>query len=184
MSAKVLLLLAHPAYERARVTPALAEAAAAAPGVTSHDLYEAYPDFLIDVEAEQARLLEHDVLALQFPLFWYSVPALLKEWMDLVLAHGFAYGRGGTRLAGKTLVCGLSTGAQAEAYGEGGGNLHTVEEFLRPLQATARLCGMHWAAPTVVHGAAVLSDASLAEASRAWAGRLARFSAEGKAEAA
>ena len=62
-------------------------------GVRLHDLYEAYPDFLIDVEAEQALLLEHDVIVFQHPVYWYSSPAILKEWQDLVLEHGFAYGR-------------------------------------------------------------------------------------------
>jgi glutathione-regulated potassium-efflux system ancillary protein KefG len=183
MAAPVLLVVAHPAFERARVTPALARAGAAAPGVELHDLYEAYPDFLIDVDREQARLLNHPVVALQFPFFWYSVPALLKEWIDLVFTHGFAYGRGGTQLAGKTLVCALSTGGAGEAYGPGGGNRFTIEEFLRPLEATAHLCGMRWLEPTVVHGAAVLTEATLDAAAGRWADRLARLSAEAQVEA-
>jgi glutathione-regulated potassium-efflux system ancillary protein KefG len=183
MAAPVLLVVAHPAFERARVTPALAHAGAAAPGVELHDLYEAYPDFLIDVEAEQQRLLDHDIVALQFPFFWYSVPALLKEWIDLVFTHGFAYGRGGTRLAGKTLLCGLSTGGSAEAYGPGGGNRFTIEEFLRPLEATAHLCGMRWAPPFVVHGAAVLTPEGLASAAEGWAARLAALASDERATA-
>lgn len=170
---RTLLICAHPALERARVCPTLLRAAAAVDGVSVHDLYETYPDFLIDVEAEQRRLLDHDVVAFQFPLYWYSVPALLKEWMDLVLTHGFAFGHKGTALTGKRLVCGVSTGGGAQAYGPGSGNRFSIEEFLRPLEATAHLCGMVWSPPYVVHGAAMLDDADLDAAAEGWAARLA-----------
>lgn len=170
---RVLLIHAHPAFERARVCPALLQAAGAVEGVTVHDLYETYPDFLIDVEAEQQRLLEHDVVAFQFPFYWYSTPALVKEWLDLVLTHGFAYGHNGDALAGKVLTCALSTGGGAQAYGPRGGNRFTIEEFLRPLEATAHLCGMVWRPAYVVHGAALLLDEDLEAAARGWAERLA-----------
>jgi hypothetical protein len=97
----VLLTLAHPALERSRANRALAKAAKGLEGVTFHDLYETYPDFAIDIEAEQEKLLAHDVIAVQFPLYWYSTPALMKEWFDLVWLHGFAYGLDGNALAGK-----------------------------------------------------------------------------------
>lgn len=170
---RVLLIHAHPALERARVCPALLAAARAVEGVTVHDLYEAYPDFLIDVEAEQRLLLEHDAIAFQFPFYWYSTPALVKEWLDLVLTHGFAYGHKGTALHGKVLTCALSTGGGGGAYGPTGGNRFTIEEFLRPLEATAHLCGMVWRPAYVVHGAALLRDEDLDAAARGWADRLA-----------
>ena len=91
----LLLVLAHPALERSRANRALAKAAKGLSGVTFKDLYEAYPDFAVDIETEQTDLIAHDVVALQFPLFWYSTPALMKEWLDLVWLHGFAYGEGG-----------------------------------------------------------------------------------------
>lgn len=172
---KVLLVFAHPAYERAKVNPALARAAMTMDGVSFHDLYETYPDFLIDVEAEQRRLVEHDVLVLQFPFFWYSVPALLKEWIDLVFLHGFAYGQGGTALAGKSLLCALTTGGEAKDYEPGGDNRFTVAEFLRPLEQTARLCGMRWAKPFVVHGSSILAETEVAAATHAYWLRLTGF---------
>jgi glutathione-regulated potassium-efflux system ancillary protein KefG len=177
-SPRVLLVFAHPAYERARVNPALARAAEGAPGVTVHDLYETYPDFLIDVEAEQRRLLDHQVIALQYPMYWYSSPALLKEWLDLVWLHGFAYGQGGTKLRGKALFCALTTGGQAKAYGPAGGNRFSVAEFLRPMEQTAHLCGMRWLEPFVVHGAATLSDAELNACTAAYVQRLAGLAQE------
>lgn len=163
----VLLTLAHPALERSRANRALAKAAKGLEGVTFHDLYETYPDFAIDIEAEQERLLAHDVIAVQFPLYWYATPALLKEWFDLVWLHGFAYGLDGNALAGKRLFAACTTGGAAKAYHAHGYNRFSMDEFLRPLEQTAYLCGMVWETPFVVHGAAVKDDEELkAEALR------------------
>lgn len=171
---RTLVIFAHPALERARIGPALVAAAAAAPHVEVRDLYELYPDFTIDVEAEQAALLRSERIVLQFPFFWYSAPALLKEWLDLVLTHGFAYGEGGTALRGKSLVCAISTGGGAFAYRPEGHNRYTIDEFLRPFDQTARLCRMSWEPPFAVHSAAILNDDDL----RAAAASYARFLAE------
>lgn len=166
-TSRVLLVLAHPALERSRANRALAKAAKGLPGVTFKDLYETYPDFVIDIEAEQADLMKHDVIALQFPLYWYSTPALMKEWLDLVWLHGFAYGEDGVALKGKKLFVACSTGASAKAYHAHGYNRFSMDEFLRPLEQTAHLCGMEWETPFVVHGASVKDDAALkAEAER------------------
>ncbi|HEY0051977.1 MAG TPA: NAD(P)H-dependent oxidoreductase, partial [Caulobacteraceae bacterium] len=135
-TATTLVLFAHPAVERARLGPALASAAAARPDVVLHDLYELYPDFTVDVQAEQRALLGAGTVVLQFPLYWYSCPALLKEWMDLVLTHGFAYGAGETRLVGKRLACAVSTGGFDADYGPGGANRFPLTDFLRPLEQT------------------------------------------------
>lgn len=166
-TSSVLLVLAHPALERSRANRALAKAAKGLSGVTFKDLYETYPDFVIDIESEQASLTAHDVVALQFPLYWYSTPALMKEWLDLVWLHGFAYGEGGEALKGKKLFVACTTGASAKAYHAHGYNRFSMDEFLRPLEQTAHLCGMVWETPFVVHGAAVKDDAALkAEAER------------------
>jgi glutathione-regulated potassium-efflux system ancillary protein KefG len=163
----VLLALAHPALERSRANRALAKAAKGLEGVTFHDLYETYPDFAIDIEAEQEKLLAHDVVAVQFPLYWYSTPALLKEWFDLVWLHGFAYGIEGNALAGKRLFAACTTGGAAKAYHAHGYNRFSMDEVLRPLEQTAYLCGMVWETPFVVHGAATKDDEELkAEAQR------------------
>ena len=163
----VLLTLAHPALERSRANRALAKAAKGLDGVTFHDLYETYPDFAIDIEAEQEKLLAHDVIAVQFPLYWYATPALLKEWFDLVWLHGFAYGLDGNALAGKRLFAACTTGGAAKAYHAHGYNRFSMDEFLRPLEQTAYLCGMVWETPFVVHGAAIKDDEELkAEALR------------------
>ena len=151
--AKVLHLMAHPGLATSRVNAAMWAAAANVPGITRDDLYARYPRYDIDIAAEQARLVAHDVVVLQFPMFWYSCPALLKEWIDLVLEHGFAYGPGGTRLQGKVLQLAITTGGTAQAYTPGGHNHFEIRTFLTPFEQTARLSGMRFAPPYVLHGA-------------------------------
>jgi glutathione-regulated potassium-efflux system ancillary protein KefG len=148
----VLVLFCHPALEHSRVHRAMLRAAQAVPGLSVHDLYEAYPDFDIDVRREQALLAAHDVVVAQFPLYWYSTPALLKQWQDLVLEHGWAYGRDGRALAGKQWLTVVSSGGGEAAYHAEGLNRRTVREFLAPLEQTARLCGMTYLPPMVAHG--------------------------------
>jgi glutathione-regulated potassium-efflux system ancillary protein KefG len=151
-SRRILVLFAHPAFERSRVNRILTGAVRAVSGVTFHDLYEAYPDFDVDVKREQELLLSHDILVFQHPFFWYSTPALLKEWQDLVLEHGWAYGRDGTALHGKTFMNVITTGGRESAYHAEGHNRFTVRELLAPLEQTARLCGMEFLPPFVAHG--------------------------------
>jgi glutathione-regulated potassium-efflux system ancillary protein KefG len=83
-------LFAHPVLERSRVNRRLVDAIRGLDGVTIHDLYETYPTMAIDARAEQELLLQHDVYVFQHPFYWYSSPAILKEWQDLVLEHGWA----------------------------------------------------------------------------------------------
>jgi glutathione-regulated potassium-efflux system ancillary protein KefG len=164
---RILLHYVHPAPQKSRANRALLAAARGVPGVTVNDLYECYPDFHLDVAREQALLLEHEVVVFQHPFYWYSAPALLKEWQDLVLTLGFAYGPGGTKLEGKTLGSALTTGGPAEAYSASGHNRFTIAALLAPFDQTAHLCGMRYAEPFVVYAAPRLSAAELrAEATR------------------
>lgn len=156
---RVLLLFAHPVLERSRVNRRLLEAVRDLDGVTVHDLYETYPTMAIDVGREQALLVEHDAVVFQHPFYWYSTPAILKEWQDLVLEHGWAYGAGGTRLAGKLTFNVISTGGPASAYQTSGYNRFTVRELLAPWDQTAHLCGMRFLAPFVVHSALRMAGA-------------------------
>ncbi len=149
---KVLILFAHPAYSKSRVNRLLLEASRGVEGVTVHDLYAVYPDFDLDVKREQELLLAHERIVLHHPFYWYSTPAILKEWQDLVLEHGWAYGRGGTALQGKWLMNAITTGGGEKAYRRDGHNRFTMRELLAPLEQTARLCGMEYLAPFVAHG--------------------------------
>ena len=159
--ARVLVLVCHPALHRSRVNRRLAAALADLPGVTVHDLYDAWPDFDIGVAHEQRLLLAHDHVVLQHPFYWYSAPALLKQWLDLVLELGWAYGPGGTALHGKTLTSAITTGGPQAAYRPEGYHHHTIDELLAPFSTTARLCGMRWRPPHVVHGTHRLVEAEI-----------------------
>ena len=138
MSKKTLVVLAHPDLSKSKINAAWAKAAAALGDVTVHDLYRAYPDGKIDVAAEQALVRAHDRVIFQFPMFWFSTPALLKQWYDDVLSYGFVYGPGGDALEGKAIGVAVSTGGKADAYRAGAQNAWTIDELLRPIQGIAR----------------------------------------------
>jgi glutathione-regulated potassium-efflux system ancillary protein KefG len=148
----ILVLFAHPALHKSRVNKVLARFVREVEGVTFHDLYEAYPDFHIDVPREQELLVSHEIVVFHHPFFWYSTPAILKEWQDLVLEHGWAYGSEGTALRGKTLFNVITTGGREDAYQHGGHNRFTMQDLLAPIEQTARLCGMDYLPPFVAHG--------------------------------
>jgi glutathione-regulated potassium-efflux system ancillary protein KefG len=148
---RILLLFAHPVLERSRANRRLLAGVRDLPGVTVHDLYETYPTFALDVRREQRLLLDHDVVVFQHPFYWYSVPAILKEWQDLVLEHGWAYGAGGDALRGKITFNAITTGGSEAAYRREGSNRFTMRELLAPWDQTAHLCKMTFLAPFVVH---------------------------------
>lgn len=150
---RILWNLFHESLATSRGNRALLDAVADLPGVTVNDLYARYPDFAIDVAHEQALLREHDVIVMQHPFYWYSTPALMKQWQDKVLTFGFAYPPNlGKELHGKTWWSVLTTGGPEWSYRSGGYNNFSMSELLRPLQQTAYLCGMQWRSPFVVHG--------------------------------
>lgn len=153
MPRRVLILLAHPVLEQSRVNSRLIAAARQVPGVEVNDLYEEYPTLSIDVRREQALLEAHDVLVFQHPFYWYSAPAILKQWQDLVLEHGWAYGHGGDRLRGKLSLNAITTGGPADAYQPDGYNRFTIRQLLLPFEQTAHLCGLRFLAPFMVQGA-------------------------------
>lgn len=166
---RILILFAHPVLERSRVNRRLLAAVRDLAGVTVHDLYEAYPTLYIDAKREQRLLVDHDVIVFQHPFYWYSTPAILKEWQDLVLEHGWAYGHGGTQLRGKITFNAITTGGPEAAYRRGGYNRFTVRELLAPWDQTAHLCGMHYLAPFAVHAALrVTGDEDVAQARAAY----------------
>jgi glutathione-regulated potassium-efflux system ancillary protein KefG len=151
--AKLVLYYAHPGNRYSHANKAMFAAARKIDGITSIDLYAEYPRFDIDIDHEQQRLLDHDVVLFQFPMFWYSTPSLLKEWQDLVLEHGFAYGAGGTELNGKYMMLALTAAGNDDAYTVDGYQHYPIRTFLTPLERTAGLCHMRFAAPYVLYGA-------------------------------
>lgn len=149
---RVLVLYAHPSQRRSEVNAPMFADAQEVSGVTAIDLYGEYPTFNINIDIEQQRLIDHDVIVFQFPLYWYSTPSILKEWQDLVLEYGFAYGTDGHALRGKTFVCALSAGGKADAYQTDGYNHFTIRELLQPLEQMAAMTGMTYLPPFTLFG--------------------------------
>lgn len=152
MKNKILILFAHPRYESSLNQQELVRSIPDIPEITFHDLYEKYPDFNVDIETEQNLLLEHQIIIWQHPFYWYSSPPLLKQWIDLVLSFGWAYGPGGNALQGKLVFNALTSGGQRSAYSPEGHNRFTINQLLAPFEQTAYLCKMIWAPPFVIHG--------------------------------
>ncbi|KQW66789.1 MAG: NAD(P)H-dependent oxidoreductase [Methylibium sp.] len=186
--AHVLVLAAHPDLRLSRVNRGLLEAArelAARPadGSTSttrntlelRDLYALYPDYVIDVPAEQASAARADLIVWQHPIQWYAAPPLMKLWFDEVLALGWAYGQNGTALRGKDVWLVASTGGTESAYRPDGYNRYFFDAFLPPYEQTAALCGLRFLPPLVLHGAHGMAAAQLAAHRAAYRDRLASY---------
>ncbi|SFL11032.1 NAD(P)H-dependent oxidoreductase [Shimia haliotis] len=151
--AKIIHYYAHPGHRYSHANKAMWDASRAVKGIEHVDLYAEYPRHNVNIDREQQRLLDHDVIVLQFPIFWYSSPSLLKEWIDLTLEHGFAYGKDGDKLAGKWLMLAVTAAGPEDAYSEGGYQHFPLRTFLTPFEQTARLSKMRFAAPFVFHDA-------------------------------
>ncbi len=156
--ARLIVYYAHPGHKHSHANRDMHARAREVTGITVVDLYAEYPRFDIDVEREQQRLLEHDIVLMQFPLFWYSTPSLLKEWIDLVLEHGFAYGRGGDKLTGKCLMLAVTAAGPESAYREDGYQRYPIRTFLTPLERTAGLCHTDFLPPFVLYGSLAAQD--------------------------
>ena len=170
-----LLLFAHPYSDRSRANRALLERVRDLSGLEVRRLYDLYPDFDIDVAAEQAALGRHGLLIWQHPMYWYSVPSLLKHWIDEVLVRGFAYGAGGTALHGKRCWWVVTTGGNEDAFSRGGMHGHPLSAFIPTIEQTARFCGMQWQEPLVLHGAHQVEKRELEAAADGYRERLERL---------
>jgi glutathione-regulated potassium-efflux system ancillary protein KefG len=148
----VLVQFAHPAYSKSVVHRSLNSAAKTVSNVTFNDLYELYPEQFINVKREQELVARHEVLVFQHPFYWYSTPAIIKQWLDLVLEYNWAYGTNGTALRGKRMMSVISCGGSLAAYSAEGYNNYSITDFLLPMRQTATLCGMHYLPPFVVPG--------------------------------
>lgn len=174
------ILLFHPDSERSRVNTALARAALGLEHVAIADMAALYPAGITmehDSAREAARFLRADRIVLQFPMQWYSTPALLKQWQDVVLTR-MAYmhwDTEGAGLAGKPLMVAATMGAEEATYRPEGRNRFTVAELLAPLHASANRFAMDWRDPFLVFGADALCEDDLAEGGHAYTRALSRL---------
>lgn len=159
---KILILFAHPKFEQSDVNFSLLENIKNLENVQIRDLYELYPDFNIDIQTEQEKLFEHEVVIWHHPIYWYSCPPLLKQWIDLVLEFGWAYGPRGIFLKNKYVMNVVTSGGSKEIYTPEGRNRYTMEEFLRPFEATAYLCNMRYMPHFHIGGTHKMSSQELA----------------------
>ena len=154
---KILVISGHSQIDNSTANRQLLERLEAAGlDLEVRHLCRLYPEHRVDVEAEQAALVAAQRVVWQFPLHWYSVPALLKSWIDQVLTYGFAFGSGGDKLHGKELLVSLTVGGPQDAYSAEGYNRFTLPELLRPLEQTANLTGMVYAEPLISYGMAYI----------------------------
>ena len=172
----ILVVYAHPYPARSRACAALVEAVRAREDVEVRSLYDLYPDFDIDGDAERAALAKADLVVLLHPLYWYSAPALLKHWFDHVLIKGWAHGAG-NELAGKDCLWVTTTGGGEDAFTPAGRHGREFQAFVAPVEQTVRYCGMNWLAPFSVNGAHEVAPEALREAGAKLRARLDEWSA-------
>lgn len=162
----ILIVYAHPYPRHSRTNRAMLQALEDLPGVQVRSLYDLYPDFHIDVAAEQAALADASLIVWQHPMHWYGAPPLFRLWMDKVLEHGWAYGVGATVLRGKDLMWTVTTGGAADDFTRCADTDLAV--LGQPLRSAAELCGMQWLPPYAVHGAVTLDASELAAVAGAY----------------
>ncbi len=160
--AGIYLLATHPNWRESRVNRQLLAAARSVEAVDTQDLYASYPDYFVDVPAEQARLAAARLVVLMHPIQWYSMPALQKLWLDEVLTWGWAYGQNGQALRGKDLWLVATTGGAEDSYHPRSYNRYFFDAFLPPYEQTAALCGMRFLPPLILHGAHSASQQEVA----------------------
>lgn len=158
---KILILFAHPRYEQSRSNRVLLSHVPRRSHITVRDLYEAYPDFDVDIDHEKELLAQHDIIILHHPFYWYHAPPLIKQWIDMVLEFGWAYGPGGNALKDKLALNVITSGGARDVYAHDARNRFTVREFLAPFEQTFRLCQVHYLPPFAVQGTHRLADAEL-----------------------
>jgi glutathione-regulated potassium-efflux system ancillary protein KefF len=178
---EVVVITAHPQMEHSRINRRLMRAArrlgatGASPTIVVRDLYSLYPDYLIDTAAEQALLRAARLIVWQHPIHWYSMPPLMKLWVDEVFAFGWSYGPGGTALRGKDLWLVASTGGPEDSYQPQSYNRYFFDAFLPPYEQTAHLCGMRFLPPMLLHGAHRAEAAEIEAHVAVYAQRLASY---------
>lgn len=106
-------------------------------------LCELYPDYNINIPAEQEKLKKADVIILQFPMFWYDAPSILRKYFEDVMTHGFAFGKNGDALKGKHIIVSLTIGGREQDYQHNEQNFE-IREFMYSFQQLSKKCNMRW----------------------------------------
>lgn len=148
-----LIILAHPHFEKSIANKAIIdELLNSSMNFEVRNLSELYPDFQIDVKAEQEALLRHQSIIFQYPFYWYNMPAILKHWFDEVFTYQFAYGSKGDKLKGKYFIPSFTVGAPENEYHTLGEHHFRIYEFCKNLEQTAYYSQMKYVEPVYFHG--------------------------------
>ncbi|WP_440961032.1 NAD(P)H-dependent oxidoreductase [Paenibacillus nitricinens] len=151
---KTLIIVTHPNMDTSIVNKRWIEELRKYPEkYTVHELYKAYPDGKIDVEKEQQLVEAHDKLVLQFPLYWWSSPPLLKQWFDEVFTHGWAYGSKAKALINKKTALAVTAGGTEHDLSVEGALGKTLEQYLVPFETTLSYCKTNYRSFFVFYGA-------------------------------
>ena len=138
---KTLIIVAHPNIKESVIHNRWIEELQKYPDLyTVHNIYEAYPDGIIDVEKEQQLIDSHKALVLQFPLYWFNCTPLLKKWLDEVFLYGWAYGSKGNALKDKKIALAISAGIKESDFSPEGEMQVSFENLLHPYKAVAKYC--------------------------------------------
>jgi len=165
---KILHLVFHPNLQASRVNKAWKEQLQKSGKITtSRDMYQEYPNFNINVNKEQELLLKHDRIVIQFPLYWYSMTPLLKQWLDDVFTYNFAYGSKGDKLKDKDLQIILSAGGYEKFY-SGFDKFCTIHDLLKPFELTANLSKMKYLIPVWMYRADSTDEETIQKFGKKW----------------
>ena len=147
-----LVIVSHPGLKKSSIANrVIVDKIQPLAQVVIKDLYQEYPFFTFNVDVEQDALRKADSIIFQFPFYWYSVPGILKEWMDNILTYGFAYGSTGDKLKNKDFLVSTTIGGPSDSYCESGYNNYTIAELLTPLRQMSNLTGMVYHKPIISH---------------------------------
>ena len=153
MQPKILMILAHPDFEKSLANKHIKNILEQQNNVEVRHLNQLYPNHKIDVQTEQEALKNADIIIFQYPLFWYSVPSILKEWIDSVFTYGFAFGKGNYQLEDKKIIVSFTTGSSNKDYPE-----DVVEKIVFPFKGLANFCKMNYLTTVYSHEIANYSD--------------------------
>ena len=154
-----LMILAHPDLKHSIANKTIAQTLLKSQlDLEVRNIHQLYPDYKIDVEKEQAALLRHDLIVLQYPMYWFNIPAILKHWFDEVFTYQFAYGSKGDKLKNKKLLPSLTVGQPEKNFQQGG--KHLIEDFLQAIKYSTIYSQMQYIDPCLLYGTSIVSGYS------------------------
>ncbi|MEC4727705.1 NAD(P)H-dependent oxidoreductase [Shewanella sp. D64] len=130
-NSKVLLISGHPDLKRSIANHEILKRLQTVSPLSVHKLDQACANYSVDVSAEQALLVQADIIIFQFPLYWSTYPALMKLWFDEVFCYNFAFGPKGDQLKHKKVIISITCGATENSYQAGEFNFLPLEQYLQ-----------------------------------------------------